>query len=70
MKYRIEVDNIKCGGCAQSIERALGALAQVRRVAVDVPTGAVTVDADADVRVPVRETLERIGFPERRAAGG
>ncbi len=70
MEFGFEVENIKCGGCVRSIERALGELAQVQRVAVDVPAGHVSVVADADVRSPVGEALARLGYPERGSASG
>jgi len=70
MEFALEVENIKCGGCARSIERAVGEVPQVSRVAVDVPGGRVSVTAAADVRGPVREALARLGYPERGSANG
>jgi copper chaperone len=70
MEFGFEVENIKCSGCVRSIERALGELPGVARVAVDVPAGRVSVIAEADVRAPVREALARLGYPERGAASG
>jgi len=70
MELAFEVDNIKCGGCARSIERALKELPQVSSVAVDVEAGRVTVEAQAQVREPVRDALLRLGYPERGSAGG
>jgi copper chaperone len=70
VEFGFEVENIKCGGCVRSIERAIGELPGVRRVAVDVPAGRVSVVAEADVRAPVREALARLGYPERGSASG
>ena len=70
MEFAFEVENIKCGGCARSIERALKEVQQVSTVGVDVDAGRVTVSAQADVREPVREALLRLGYPERGAASG
>jgi copper chaperone len=70
MELAFEVDNIKCGGCARSIERALKEVPQVSAVGVDVDAGRVTVSAQADVREPVREALLRLGYPERGTASG
>jgi copper chaperone len=39
MKHRFEVVNIKCGGCARSIERALRADPRITAVEVDVAAG-------------------------------
>jgi copper chaperone CopZ len=34
MEFALEVEYIECGGCARSIERAVGEVPQVSRVAV------------------------------------
>jgi copper chaperone len=70
MEFGFEVENIKCGGCAQSIERAIKALPDVSRVTVDVESGRVSVTAQADLRGPVRDALARLGYPERGSANG
>ena len=70
MELGFDVENIKCGGCARSIERAIEALPEVSRVAVDVAAGRVSVTAKADLRAPVRDVLARLGYPERGAANG
>jgi copper chaperone len=70
MEIGFEVENIKCGGCARSIERAIQELPGVSRVAVDVEAGRVSVTAQADLGAPVRDVLARLGYPERGAANG
>jgi copper chaperone len=70
MEFGFEVENIKCGGCARSIERAIQELPGVSRVAVDVEAGRVNVTAQADLGAPVRDVLARLGYPERGAANG
>jgi copper chaperone len=70
MKHRFEVANIKCGGCARSIERALGADPRVTAVQVDIDSGAVSIEAAADAIEPARATLLRLGYPEVGSAEG
>lgn len=70
MELAFEVENIKCGGCARSIERALAGVPGVSRVEVDVDAGRVTVAAPEDAREPLREALLRLGYPERGSASG
>jgi copper chaperone len=64
MKHRFEVANIKCGGCARSIERALRADPRVTAVEVDVAAGKVCIEAAADAIEPARAALLRLGYPE------
>ena len=70
MKHRFEVVNIKCGGCARSIERALRADPRVTSVEVDVPAGRVSIEASADAGTDARATLLRLGYPEAGSAEG
>lgn len=70
MELRFEVENVKCGGCARSIEKALAADPRVTRVAVDPAASTVVVEATADVRSAAAATLARLGYPEKGSVEG
>jgi copper chaperone len=70
MMHLFEVVNIKCGGCARSIDKALRALPGVQAVAVDVERGMVSVEAGAESREPLRSELLRLGYPETGSLEG
>jgi copper chaperone len=70
VKHRFEVVNIKCAGCARSIERALRADPRVSAVAVDVAAGLVSVEAAAEAIDQALATLLRLGYPETGSAEG
>ena len=57
--------DIECGGCAASIEKALGRAPGVEAVTVAVPAQTITVrfDAGRTDRATLVETLTEIGFP-------
>lgn len=62
---QIKVANVKCPGCAQSIETQLGALEGVNEVKVEITEGTVSVAYDqADNRDEIKQKLEAIGYPE------
>lgn len=65
MQQTIEVANIMCGGCADTIKRELGAVVGVSGVAVDVPTGKVSFDAAPEEVPAIRSRLAAIGYPEK-----
>ncbi len=65
MKLEFMVQNVKCGGCASAIQAGLRQSAQVRDVTVDVATGRVTVEVEADVRAELSTTLKTLGYPEK-----
>nr|VFJ42419.1 MAG: copper chaperone [Candidatus Kentron sp. DK]VFJ45482.1 MAG: copper chaperone [Candidatus Kentron sp. DK] len=71
MQYTIEVDNIKCHGCANTIrKKVLAAHDEVSEVAVDVAAGTVTVTATEDGTEEVEKTLHGLGYPRRGSSEG
>lgn len=57
------VKNVKCGGCASTIEQNLSALPGVSRVEVTFPGGPVTVHGENVQREAVAKKLADIGYP-------
>ena len=64
MQIAIKVQNVKCQGCAAAIRAGLSTLPGVDDIAVDVPTGQVTVKADRDCRAELSVALQALGYPE------
>jgi len=67
---RIEVENIKCGGCAGSIRKGLSALEGVGTVEVDIEGGVVEVEAGEELRPEVARKLASMGYPETGSVQG
>nr|VFJ77698.1 MAG: Copper chaperone CopZ [Candidatus Kentron sp. FW] len=65
MQYTIEVDNVKCQGCASTIREKTMATHNVEEVTVDVGTGTVTITSPADLHGEITETLRSLGYPRR-----
>ena len=70
MKHIIEVENIKCGGCANTIMNKLNKLDGVEQVSVDIEAGRVSVEASDDSREQLVQTLLQSGYPEKGTAEG
>lgn len=64
MNYKLDVSNIKCYGCANTIRNTLDAIDGVNETFVNVANGSVIVDANSDIRSALSETLLRLGYPE------
>jgi copper chaperone CopZ len=47
-RVELQVSGMRCNGCVQSLERALGEVAGVRRVTVDLDSGTATVEGPAE----------------------
>ena len=70
MSYAIEVENIKCAGCASTIKNKLTELDGVNDVAVAIEEGVVTIEGEEGDREQVAAELLRLGYPERGTAEG
>ncbi|WP_372744750.1 heavy-metal-associated domain-containing protein [Lutibacter sp.] len=61
----LEILNLKCGGCANSIKKGLLAINGVTDVTVDLETSKVTIDTkDNSVLTEVKNKLASMGYPE------
>ncbi|ADC72783.1 MULTISPECIES: heavy-metal-associated domain-containing protein [unclassified Thioalkalivibrio] len=67
---KIEVENIKCGGCASSIRKGLMQVEGVTEAEVDVEGGAVEVHAPDSAREAVAAKLASMGYPEVGSVSG
>jgi len=70
MSYSIQVENIKCGGCAGTISKRLNELESVTECNVDVEAGTVTINGDESDKVAVAQLLLKLGYPETGTAEG
>ncbi len=70
MSWTIAVDNLKCGGCANTITKAVRAVAGVKAVNVDIDRGEIRVEAELSVRPAVAKRLLELGYPEIGAVSG
>ena len=61
----IEILNLKCGGCANTVKKGIIALEGVNKVDVNVETSEVTIDTiDELVIASVKKKLSSLGYPE------
>lgn len=70
MAYVIEVENIKCGGCANSIRKRLLEQQLASGVEVDIAQGRVQVDGGVALRPQVVAALAAMGYPETGSVEG
>lgn len=64
MELQIIVENIKCGGCMNSIQTALLKLDNIERVAIDKETETITITGNVDKAIVVNK-LNELGYPEK-----
>ncbi|MCO6176454.1 heavy-metal-associated domain-containing protein [Flavobacterium sp. NRK F10] len=65
MTTTIYIQNLKCGGCANTVTKNLSQLDGIENVSVSVDESAVTFDYNHENLVAeVKELLKKIGYPE------
>jgi len=63
MKYAVKIDGMHCAHCAKAIEKALGALADVTAVSINLAEGVVFVTAEAELNEDATaDAVEDAGF--------
>ena len=64
MKNKIFVQNLKCGGCANTITNKLTEIEGVSEIQVSVEESLVTLNCTDSILEKVKETLKKSGYPE------
>ena len=65
MTNQIKVDNIKCGGCANHINKKLLSLSVADNIDIDIENGVIRFDAlTNDATDMIRQALLNMGYPE------
>ncbi len=70
MSYTIAVENIKCGGCANSIRSKLIEQQLAAAVTVHIERGEVEIDGDPDRRELAVAALAKMGYPQTGSVEG
>ena len=64
MTTNIQIENLKCGGCAATIKKGISTINVVNDVAVDVENSMVTIDSENANLLEIKEKLSKLGYPE------
>jgi copper chaperone len=70
MEYTIQVDNMKCHGCANTIYKHISSIPEVQNVQVNVATGCITLTSSEDAQTIVTQKLHQLGYPVRGSTTG
>ncbi|TXD46911.1 heavy-metal-associated domain-containing protein [Polaribacter sp. IC073] len=60
----IQIENLKCGGCAATIKKGLLSLENVDEVEVNVEKSIVSITSETENLVLIKEKLSKLGYPE------
>lgn len=67
---KIEIDNLKCGGCEKSILKGLAAVKEITDVVIDREHQLVQFTGDERSRPKVADKLRAMGYPEKGSLSG
>ncbi len=64
MKTTIPIQNLKCGGCANTITKGISAIDAIKNVSVNVEDNTVTFSYETEEQVnEVKNKLKSLGYP-------
>ena len=65
MKTTLYIQNLKCGGCANTITKNIATLDAITEVSVNVEESCVSFDYPTEEKlIEVKEKLNALGYPE------
>lgn len=64
MENKIYVQNLKCGGCANTITNKLKDIQGVSNLNINVEESLITLNCSELILETVKETLKKAGYPE------
>lgn len=65
MKNTLQIVNLKCSGCANSIKKGLITIEGINNIDVNLEAGEVSFDTVSDeLIIKVKEKLAKMGYPE------
>ena len=65
MKTTVQVQNLKCGGCANTITTKLSRIENISDISIEVEKSEITFDYDSEITLlNAKEALKNAGYPE------
>ena len=65
METTIHIQNLKCGGCANTISKGISSIEAIQNVLVNVEESTITFSYDKEEKVEeVKNKLKSLGYPE------
>ncbi len=64
MKITVQIQNLKCNGCASTIKNKLSELENINEVSVDVENDSVSFEYDSETTFETaKKELHKLGYP-------
>ncbi|APZ48039.1 heavy metal transporter [Polaribacter reichenbachii] len=64
MKADIQIENLKCGGCAATIKKGILGIDGVNEIDIDIEKSIVSIASEKDNLAEIKLKLSKLGYPE------
>lgn len=64
MKAEIQIENLKCGGCASTIKKGILAIEGVSEIDIDIEKSIVSITSENENVEEIKLKLSKLGYPE------
>ena len=64
MKAEIQIENLKCGGCAATIKKGILTINGVKEVEIDIEKSIVSITSEEGSLEEIKLKLSKLGYPE------
>jgi copper chaperone len=64
MKSQIQIENLKCGGCAATIKKGLLGIEGINEVEIDLEKSIVSIASEKENLEEIKLKLSKLGYPE------
>ena len=68
--FQVAVENIKCGGCENSIVKGIHSVAKVTDLVIDREKQLVSFSGEESIKQLVIDKLKSMGYPEKGSVSG
>ena len=63
MKTDIQIENLKCGGCASTIKKGLSSIKGLQEIEIDIENSTISVNSNATILEEIKSKLSALGYP-------
>ncbi|WP_439132727.1 heavy-metal-associated domain-containing protein [Polaribacter sp.] len=64
MKTEIQIENLKCGGCAATIKKGILGIEGVNEIEIDIDKSIVSIVSENENLEEIKLKLSKLGYPE------
>ncbi|SEB98571.1 Copper chaperone CopZ [Tenacibaculum sp. MAR_2009_124] len=64
MIQKIYIENLKCGGCANTIKKGISSIEEVTNIEINVDESLVAFESPDSSLTKIKEKLSKLGYPE------